>query len=86
MAIFGTLMTMGLDPAVASSLETGGLSDPNNSRAIGAAILQVFAAMAASGVAAGVLAIALFPDLSERVKIDSPGHKHGTSAGIHLDD
>ncbi|MEE2750990.1 MAG: MFS transporter [Myxococcota bacterium] len=82
MAVLGSLMAMGIDPEVAACIDESGLTDPDINKALGVAVLDVFAAMAASGVTAGVLAIYLFPDLSERVKLHSPGNEQHSSTGV----
>jgi len=67
MAVLGALMAAGLDPELAAQLETIGLTDPQSSRALGAALHNVFFAMAITGLLAGMVAVLFFPDVSDRV-------------------
>ena len=67
MAVLGALMAAGVDPELAAQLETSGLTDPQNRRALGAALHSVFFAMAVTGLLAGVVAVLFFPDVSDRV-------------------
>ncbi len=86
MAVLGSIMAVGLDPDVAACIEESGLNNPDISSALGIAVLDVFAAMAASGITAGVLAILLFPDLSQRVKLRSPGNENRSRTGVDTND
>jgi MFS family permease len=68
MAVLGALMAAGLTPEVAAQLDSVGLSDPESNLVLGHALYNVFGAMAAAGVLAGVVAVVFFPDVSDRVE------------------
>jgi len=68
MALLGALMAAGLTPEVAALLDSVGLTDPKTNRVLGQALYNVFGAMAATGLLAGVVALLFFPDVSDRVE------------------